>query len=89
VDVSALLQTNDLFHLAQADAGPALPELEGMIGLPNFPPCAAPLPPPGLLRPDPTWPPALPLMEGKPMPAARRETTTPLPSPPAPAKHQP
>jgi cobalt-zinc-cadmium efflux system outer membrane protein len=48
VDVAALLQTDDLFPLTAPEC------------FPDGGPGPAPLPPPGLFRPDPTWPPAAP-----------------------------
>lgn len=58
VDVAGLAQTNDPFQLARFDGAPPLPEACGL----DFPSGTAPLPPPGPLRPDPVWPPAVPPM---------------------------
>jgi cobalt-zinc-cadmium efflux system outer membrane protein len=63
VDVAALLQTDDVFQLAQPECVLPVPDLERMT--------CPPLPPP--LRADPVWPPAAPRPEDLPMPRVNRE----------------
>ena len=102
VDVTDLIQTNDMFHMGQdklpTEPVPVLPDLEQLKSLMPTHPCS-PLPDRRLRGGDGTWPPAIPTKDNSSMPPADRESRkaqpaetvvvkTPTPQP-APAPAQP
>jgi cobalt-zinc-cadmium efflux system outer membrane protein len=91
VDVTDLIQTNNMFRMGQEDLPtepvPVLPELEQLKPLMQTHPCS-PLPDPRLRGGDGTWPPAIPTKDNYRMPSADDEARKPRPSQPAVAMNQ-
>src|SRR5262249_22320295 len=77
-DVANLLQTNDLFQTGQEQVTP-VPDLEQLGPLPCSHPCS-PLPDPGLMKGDGTWPRAAPEEAGKSSPAPDNRGAADAPS---------
>jgi hypothetical protein len=78
VDVAALLQTEDLFGLVQDDGLEPVADVAGLVEVPG-PGSCPPAAPPHLLKPDPTWPSAVP--PAPPATAPPHEQPEPLPPP--------
>jgi cobalt-zinc-cadmium efflux system outer membrane protein len=86
VDVTDLIQTNDMFRMGQerlpTEPVPVLPDLEQLKPLLQTHPCS-PLPDPALRGGDGTWPPAIPTRDNYRMPTADDEARKPQASRPA------
>jgi len=84
VDVANLLQTDDLFQLAEKDHPAPVPDLEHLAPLPCCHPCS-PLPDPALKGADPNWPAAEPGSAGQPKPRQPEAKPAAPPEAPKPA----
>ncbi len=90
VDMSALLQADDLFQMGELQSLPEVPDLEHLCPLPCCHACQSP---PGALGADGNWPPAAPgaaMIEQPPVPpSAAAMQPMPPPSVPTEAPQQP